>query len=168
MYSISVLIWYIWYQLILSSWQAQEAIEYRRAGSDPAKQIRTAQASDWASQFNRFWSTWWLRWANIRMATKYKPTKFYQDFFAMTRAYKWHFVWDTTSKNRVHVEVEAGTFRPMRHEMRCGRLLFEVGAASWRDMGGQGRDRKLTLHIYIYISFYLHIIIDNTWYNMIY
>eukprot|EP00435_Cladocopium_sp_Y103_P013089 s3411_g3.t1 len=43
--------------------QAQEAIEYRRAGSDPAKQIRHAQA---------------------------------------------------------------GTFRPTRHEMRCGRLHFEV------------------------------------------
>ncbi|CAL1152942.1 unnamed protein product [Cladocopium goreaui] len=58
--------------------QAQEAIEYRRAGSDPAKQIRNAQA---------------------------------------------------------------GTFRATRHEMRCGRLHFEVGAACWQGGKEMNEDR---------------------------
>jgi len=58
--------------------QAQEAIEYRRASSDPAKQIRNAQV---------------------------------------------------------------GTLRPTRHEMRCGRLVLEAGAACWQGSKETNEDR---------------------------
>eukprot|EP00490_Sorites_sp_Unknown_P012441 CAMPEP_0114693434 /NCGR_PEP_ID=MMETSP0191-20121206/69086_1 /TAXON_ID=126664 /ORGANISM="Sorites sp." /LENGTH=439 /DNA_ID=CAMNT_0001987137 /DNA_START=32 /DNA_END=1348 /DNA_ORIENTATION=- len=66
--------------------QAQEAIEYRRAGSDPAKLVRNAQAGTF-------------------------------------------------------LKAQAGTFRPMRHEMRCGRLIFEVGAACWQGGKETNEDR---------------------------
>ena len=102
--------------------QAQEALEYRRASSDPAKQIRNAQARLlWADQSG------YEKLNRLILDSRTGPghtgrwllSGYTGCFLQLPRLVM------------VAERTKAGTLRATWQQMRCGNLTLEAGAASW-------------------------------------